>query len=373
MKKQLLLILIILSLLIPSSVFAIDQNDISSHPQTDIYLFLQVYQYIKEAYPLEIEDKTLVESALKGMLESIDPYSEYYTAEEAEILYSDVYGTFFGVGLYIEKSGDYIKVIDTIEGANAKKAGVLPNDLIVSIDGESTKDMTSSAAAIKIKGEKGTFVKLGIQREGIAELLYFEIERDEVKINPVSFRIINDQIGYIKLTEFNKNADEEISKALLQFDSMSIQKVILDVRNNPGGLLDQAIKVSRLFVPQGPVVHIREKGKDLYTYYSGTKASKYQLVLLVNENSASASEILTGAIKDRKAGIIVGSKTFGKGIVQSLIPLMDGGLVKLTTAEYLTPNQTRIHGIGIQPDIQITNTAEEDLQLKKAVQLLSGK
>jgi carboxyl-terminal processing protease len=373
MKKQFILILIILSLLVPSSVFAIDQNDISSHPQTDIYLFLQVYQYVKEAYPLEIEDKTLVESALKGMLESIDPYSDYYTAEEAEILYSDIYGKFFGVGLYIEKAGDFIKVIDTIEGANAKKAGILANDIIVSIDGESTKDMSSSDAAIKIKGEKGTFVKLGIQREGAVDILYFDIQRDEVKVNPVSYKTINDNIGYIKLSDFNQNAYDEIKIALTYFDSLKIEKIIIDIRNNPGGLLDQAIKISRLFVPSGPVVHIRENGKKLYTYNSNNTENKYQLFLLVNENSASASEILTGAVKDSKAGIVVGTKTFGKGIVQSLIPLMDGGLVKLTTAEYLTPNQTRIHGIGILPDIEVVNTGEEDLQILKAVEILSGK
>jgi carboxyl-terminal processing protease len=373
MKKQLLLFLIILSLLIPTYAFAVDQNDIETHPQTDIYLFLQVYQYIQEAYPLEIEDKTLIGSALKGMLESIDPYSDYYTVEEAEILYSDVNGTFYGVGLYIEKSGDYIKVIDTIEGGNAKKVGILPNDIIIFIDDESTKDMSVSDAASKIKGEKGTFVKLGIMREEVGGTIFFDIERDEVNVNPVSYKIINDNIGYIKLSEFNRNASYEVDQAMKALKSSGIEKLILDIRNNGGGLLDQAIKVSRLFVSNGPIVHIREKGKELYTYNSNKITNNFQLILLVNENSASASEILTGAIKDNKTGIIIGTKTFGKGIVQSLIPLMDGGLIKLTTAEYLTPNMTRIHGIGIEPDITITNTAEEDLQLKKAVEILSGK
>jgi carboxyl-terminal processing protease len=373
MKKQLLLFLIILSLLVPTSVLAVDQNDIGTHPQTDIYLFLQVYQYIQEAYPLEIEDKTLVESALKGMLGSIDPYSDYYTSEEAEILYSDIEGTFYGVGLYIEKSGDYIKVIDTIEGGNAKKVGILPNDIILFIDDESTKHMSVSDAASKIKGEKGTFVKLGIMREGVEATIIFDIERDEVNVNPVSYKTINDNIGYIKLSEFNRNASYEVDQAIKALEFSGVEKLILDIRNNGGGLLDQAIKVSRLFVSNGHIVHIREKGQEPYTYDSNKSASEFQLVLIVNENSASASEILTGAIKDNKAGIIIGTKTFGKGIVQSLIPLMDGGLIKLTTAEYLTPNMTRIHGIGIEPDIAITNTAEEDLQLKKAVEILSGK
>lgn len=373
MKKQLLLFLIIFSLLIPTSAFAVDQNDIENHPQTDIYLFLQVYQYIQEVYPLEIEDKTLVESALKGMLESIDPYSDYYTPEEAEILYSDIYGSFYGVGLYIEKSDEYIKVIDTIEGGNAKKAGILPNDFIVSIDDESTINMSSSDAAARIKGEKGTFVKLGIIREGVQGTIYFTIERDEVNVNPVSYNTINDNIGYIKLSEFNRNASYELENAMKVLSDSGVEKLILDIRNNGGGLLDQAIKISRLFVSNGPIVHIREKGHELYTYNSTKASHDFQLVLLVNENSASASEILTGAIKDNKVGIIIGNKTFGKGIVQSLIPLMDGGLIKLTTSEYLTPNMTRIHGIGIEPDIKILNTAEEDLQLKKAIQLLSGK
>ncbi|MDX9916792.1 MAG: S41 family peptidase [Gudongella sp.] len=373
MKKQLLLILIIISLLVPTAAFAVEQHDISSHPETDIYLFLQVYQYIKEAYPLEIEDKTLVEAALRGMLESVDSYSEYYTAAEAEALYSDVYGSFVGIGVYIDKQGDYIHVIETIEGGNAKKEGILADDLIVSIDGTNAKDISTTEASTLIKGEKGTVVRLGIKRAGKEEIIYFDIERAEVKVSPVTYEVIDNRIGYIKLTEFNQQATSEVMNALSFFDTKMIEKVILDIRNNPGGLLDQAIKLSRLFVPRGPIVHLREPGKELYTYNSITLKPRYELVLLVNEKSASASEILTGAVKDAHSGIVIGKKTFGKGIVQSLIPLMEGGIVKLTTAEYLTPNKTRIHGIGIQPDIEIENEPDNDLQLQKAIEVLRGK
>ena len=373
MKKQLLLFLIIQSLLIPSSVFAVEQSDIERHEQADLELVNKVYQFILDSYPLGADSKKLAEAGLKGMLQSLDPYSDYYTAEEATALFQDLEGSYSGIGLYIEQAEDHIRVIEPIKGSNAEKAGIIKGDIIISIDGIDTKGMNASDASSKIKGPSGTSVMLGIRRSGTTDSLFYIIERQEIVINPVSYEIINNSIGYIKLTSFPQSAYIQLRAALIEFDKKSIEKVILDIRDNGGGLLNQAVSISGLFVPEGPVVYIKEKNKELYTFISSNKAPKYQLVLLVNENSASASEIFTGAIKDRNAGIIVGKKTFGKGIVQSIIPLMNGGIIKMTTSEYLTPNQTRIHGIGIQPHIEITNSATEDLQLKKAVEILSGK
>jgi carboxyl-terminal processing protease len=371
--KKLLSILLALTLLLPSASFAEESvlGDIKSHEtDADMELMIEVYNYIQESYPLELDNKAVIEGGLKGMLQAIDPYSDYYTPEEASQLYMELMGYFTGIGIYIEKQETYINIVETIEGANAKEAGLLAGDVIISIDGIDTRDMSLSEASGMIKGVKGTTVKLGIKRAGVEEILYFEIVRDEVIINPVSYSEIEEGIGYIKLNEFSQTAAIEIRRALGSFNTEGTRKIILDLRNNPGGLLDQAVKIAKEFVPRGPIVHIRERNTSLLTYSSYNSVPDYDLVVLVNENSASASEILAGAIRDRKAGILIGEKTYGKGIVQSIILLENGSLIKMTTAEYLTPKYRSIHGIGIVPDVIIENVGGEDLQLEKAIQLL---
>jgi len=373
MTKKILSILLALTLILPTASLAEGSvlGDIKSHEtDADIELMIEVYNYIQETYPLELDNKAVIEGGLKGMLQAIDPYSDYYTPEEASQLYMELMGYFTGIGIYIEKNATYINIVETIEGANAKEAGLLAGDVIISIDGMDTRDMSLSEASGMIKGVKGTTVKLGIKRAGVEEILYFEIVRDEVIINPVSHRKLEDGIGYIKLNEFSQTAAIEIRRALGSFNTEGTRKIILDLRNNPGGLLDQAVKISKEFIPEGPIVHIRERNTSLLTYSSYNSVPDYDLVVLVNKNSASASEILAGAIRDRDAGILIGEKTYGKGIVQSIIPLENGSLIKMTTAEYLTPKYRSIHGIGIEPDIVVENVDGVDLQLEKALEML---
>ncbi|WP_422486740.1 S41 family peptidase [Gudongella sp. DL1XJH-153] len=371
--KKLLTLLLVVSLLLPTTVFAQESslgNIQSFETEADLELMTEVYNFIQEAYPLELDNKAVIEGGLKGMLQAIDPYSDYYTPEEASELYMELMGFFTGIGIYIEKEENYITIVDTIEGANAREAGLLPEDVIISIDGIDTRDMPLSEASSMIKGVKGTTVKLGIKRSGVDDILYFEIIRDEIVINPVAYSEIEEGIGYINLSEFSQTAAIETRRALGQFNKSGIRKIILDLRDNPGGLLDQAVKIAKEFVAEGPIVHIREKNSALLTYSSYNEVPDYDLVLLVNENSASASEILAGAIRDRNAGTIIGKKTFGKGIVQSIIPLENGSLIKMTTAEYLTPKYRSIHGIGIEPDIVVENIERLDLQLQRAIELL---
>ena len=371
--KKLITFLLIITMLLPTSAFAqttLLEDLQSNEEEADIELMLEVYNYIQETYPLELDQKAVIEGGLKGMLQAIDPYSDYYTPEEASELYMELMGYFTGIGIYIEKQENYITIVETIEGANAKEAGLLAEDVIISIDGKDTRDMSISEASSLIKGVKGTTVRLGIKRPEVDEILHFEIIRDEVVINPVSYKEIEEGIGYIKLNEFSQTAAMEIRRALGDFNKSGTRKIILDLRNNPGGLLNQAVRIAKEFVSEGPIVHIKEKGTSLLTYSSYNNVDIYELVILANENSASASEILTGAIKDRKAGTIIGKKTFGKGIVQSIIPLENGSLIKMTTAEYLTPKYKSIHGIGIQPDIEVDNVDGEDLQLERALKEL---
>ena len=371
MSKRISIILLVIILIIPNITFAVTEEGLQYlEKDTDLLFFIETFQYIKDTYPFEVKDSHLLEGGLKGMLQTLDPYSDYYTPDEAKELYKSMFGIFSGIGVYIEKKDSYINILNTMKDAPGEKAGLMKDDLITSIDGKDTKDISLNDASKLIQGPKGTVVKLGIKRATITNLIYIEITRDTISINPVSYEIINGEIGYIKLTEFSQSANTEIKKALDVFDKKGLKKVILDIRSNPGGLLDQSVEISKHFVSSGPIVHIKEKSKELLTYISTTEKLKYKLVVLVNEYSASASEIVAGAVKDTKSGTIIGKKTYGKGIVQSMIPLGNGSLIKMTTAEYLTPNKTSIHGIGVVPDIVVENIGIEDEQLKMAINTL---
>ena len=365
MKRFLSLFLLVL-LLVPN--LALGSALPTPEPKVDLIFFEEVLKYIEDRHPFDIEESTLLEAGLKGVLQAVDPYSNYYTAEEAEELYQDISGEFTGIGVYIEEKDGYINIIDTIKNQPAEKAGLKKDDLIIGVGEKDIKGLGSKKVSSLIKGPVGSKVKLKIKRG--EKVLVIEVARETISINPVEYKILENNIGYIELKEFTGQATKEINKALKSFDNKKVNKIILDLRDNPGGLLSESISISRLFVPKGPIVHIREKDKALLTHTSTLEKPKYKLIVLVNENSASASEIVAGAVKDRKAGKLVGTKTYGKGIVQSMMPLSDGSMIKLTIAEYLTPNKTSINGIGIEPDYTIENTEEEDLQLKAAIELL---
>jgi len=374
MKKTLnkALSILILSLLLITSIapnYALAEIQfVEEETKADLKLFEDTFELIKESYPFDIEEDKLIEAALKGMLKSIDPYSDYYTKEEADSKFSTILGNFSGIGVYIEEKEGYVNIIDTIKGQPAEIVGIKKNDLIISVEDIDIKGLGLEKVSSMIKGEKGTKVTIGLKRG--EKLLTFEITRDTIKINPVNYEILENNIGYLQIEDFNSQVTEEVKNALNEFDSKKVTNIILDLRDNPGGLLDEVIDTAKILIPKGAIVHVRNKGKALITHTSTLAKSKYKLAVLVNENSASASEILAGAIKDRKAGTLIGTKTFGKGIIQSLMYVTNGSMVKLTTAEYLTPNKISIHGKGIVPNITIKNTEKEDLQLKKAIEIL---
>lgn len=363
MKKTLsrILSIFLLSILLLISItpnYALAEIQIvEENPKADLVFFEDILKLIKESYPFDIEEDKLIEAAVKGMLKSIDPYSDYYTKEEAESKFSTITGTFSGIGIYIEEKEGYINIVNTIKNQPAEKSGLKKDDLIISVEDIDIKDLGLDKVSSMIKGPKGTKVKIGIKRG--EKLLTFEVTRDTITINPVSYEILENNIGYIQIEDFNSQVTIEVKRALKALDAKGITKIILDLRDNPGGLLNEVIDTAKLFVPRGAIVHVRNKNQPLITHTSTLVKSKYKLVVLVNENSASASEILAGAIKDRRVGTLVGTKTFGKGIIQSLITVNDGSIVKLTTAEYLTPNKTSIHGKGIEPNITITNTEKD--------------
>lgn len=361
LKKISFLLIGLIIFIFPSSIFAEE-----SKTDYDINYFMEIMELIQQNYVYDISDEELIEGAIRGLFYNLDQHSQYYSQDELNELLEFTSGDFVGIGVYITIVEENIEIVESIEGSPAYKMGLRTGDIILEVDGESVEGLTLDEVSKLIKGEEGTCVKLKIKRG--ENIIVYNITREVVQINPIKYSIIDDDIAYIKITEFNEHTSQELEKALKKIDKENIVNVIIDLRNNPGGLLIEAAKALEFFVPEGPLVHIRYKDDSEYTLYSNLKNPSYNLVVLVNENSASASEIFAGAVQDRKAGKIIGTTSYGKGTVQMIFSLPYGDGIKLTIAEYLTPNRRNINNAGIIPDIVVENTSTEDLQLKKAVE-----
>lgn len=304
----------------------------------------------------KIDKKILLQGAVKGMLESLDdPHSNYFTKAELESFKEDLKGTYVGVGMVVQKRvNEPLTVVSPIEDGPAFKVGVKPKDKIVAIDGEATYKLTSEESVKKLKGEPNTKVKVTVYRESTKETKDIEIERAVVELKYVKHRMLDDKIGYLRLTQFGENVYPDVKKAMEDLQKNNMKALVFDLRSNPGGALDQAIKISSMFLKEGRVVSVKSKeGAEQISNREGKYYGDFPLVILINGGSASASEIVSGAIKDNKRGILVGEKSFGKGSVQTLIPLPDGDGMKLTIAKYYTPSGISIHGKGIEPDVVV--------------------
>jgi carboxyl-terminal processing protease len=370
---------------------------------SDIDYLKSIIEMIKEQFQGEVSEKELYEGALKGIFDSLDDYSTYFTMEEAESYLNSVDGSFDGIGITMELQGNDIIVAGVFKGTPADRAGLEIFDVISSIDGISAKGMTLEQAASLIRGPAGTTVRLGIIREG-SPLKYYDIVRETIIINPVSYEIKNGGIGYIKLDSFNDAAVTYFNKALAEMDSQKISKIILDLRGNPGGTVNSAVAIARKLVPEGLITKLDFKYEESADeeYYSYLKTPKYKLAVIVDKSSASASEILAGAIQDRRAGVLVGTNTYGKAQVQGLMPLLSPeafenyksmagadvvnvydlinkygiipynkdiiGYAKMTIGVYTTPSGKIIDKNGLYPDIYVENSEslskEEREQLK---------
>ncbi len=302
-------------------------------------------------------DKTiLMQGALKGMIETLDdPHSNYFSQKGMEDLEGQMKGEYSGVGMIIRKgSNEPVTVELLIEGAPAFNAGIRPNDKILYIDGKSTYDIELEEASRLLKGKTGTEVKLKIYRESEKKDREIVLKRADIKLENVRSKMLDNKVGYIKLTQFAENVDKEVARELEKLLNQGMEGLILDLRNNPGGIIGQAVSISSMFIKEGVIVSERpKKGEEVFSYREGKYYGDFPLVVLINEGSASASEIVSGAIRDYKRGLLIGEKSFGKGSVQVLIPLPDKDGVKLTIAKYYTPKGENIHGIGIKPDILV--------------------
>ena len=339
---------------------------VSNSTYEDLKVFTEVLGLIQKDYVEETNSKDLINGAIKGMLETLYPHSAFMPPTMYKEMQEETKGRFEGLGIEITVKDSVLTVVSPIEGTPAYKAGILAGDQIVKIDGEPTKNFTLMDSVKRLRGPRGTKVTISILREGFTKPKDFTLVREVIPVRSVRHELLDKNYGYIRLSQFQEKTDDEFEKAIkaLQEESKgTLRGLILDLRNNPGGLLDQAVKISDRFIESGLIVSVEGRKEDqkmkFYAHPDG-KLAHYPLIVLVNGGSASGAEIVAGAIQDQGRGIIVGTQTFGKGSVQTIIPLKDGSGLRLTTARYYTPNGRSIQAKGIVPDIIVKPSGPEE-------------
>ncbi|TFG75831.1 MAG: S41 family peptidase [Thermodesulfobacteriales bacterium] len=340
--------------------------------------FTRVLDLIQRNYVENVDGEELTNKAIEGMLQSLDPYSAYLSPERYRDLEIGTSGEFVGVGMEVTTKNGYLNVITPIEGGPADKAGIKPKDLIIEIEGESTKGMVVQEAVNLLRGPKGSSVNITVEREGVSQPLKITLVRDKITVKSVKYRMLDNQIGYIRLAQFQENSSQELRSALSALESQNGKKlrgVVLDLRNNPGGLLGEAIEIVDEFIDQGLIVSVRGRTEGQAREYYATKNGDFQeypIVVIVNDGSASASEVVAEALQDSKRATILGTNTFGKGSVQTIIRLEDGSGLKLTTAKFYAPSGRSISEIGVTPDVIVENDDSNDKQLDTAIEILKS-
>lgn len=331
--------------------------------------FLRTMKLLKRNYNGEVDNHQLFDGALKGMVESVgDPYTVYLNKKDFQQLSEMTVGSFGGIGIVFGKRGNDYVVISALEDNPGAKAGIKSGDIITAIDDKSTREMNMEQVANKIRGKYGTIVTLELKdKEG--KLRKVNVVRAEIKNPSVAGQLLpNTKIGYIRIAIFNENTGDDFAQKYAELEKQGMQALVLDLRENPGGILNAGVDVARMLVPKGPIVSVIDKNGNKYEETSSLEKVKYPLAVLVDHGSASASEIVAGAIKDTKSGKLFGLKTFGKGSVQSVYRLDNNTAVKITVAKYYTPSGVSIHNVGIEPDVKVElpEDATVDVQLKAA-------
>lgn len=331
--------------------------------------FLRTMNLLKRNYNGEVESHQLFDGAIKGMVESVgDPYTVYLNSKDYQQLSEMTGGSFGGIGIVFGKRGNDYVVISALEDNPGAKAGIKSGDIITAIDDKPTRDMNMDQVANKIRGKQGTEVLLELKGKDGA-LRKVRVVRAEIKNPSVGGQLLpNSKIGYIRIAVFNENTGDDFAQKFKELEQQGMQALILDLRGNPGGVFDAGVQVAGMLVPKGPIVSVVDKNGNKYEEKSSLEKVKYPLAVLVDHGSASASEIVAGAIKDTKSGRLFGVKTFGKGSVQTVYRLDSGTAVKITVAKYYTPSGVSIHNVGIEPDekVELPENATSDVQLKAA-------
>ena len=368
-------------------LFINSKSSYGANDETTIYekidIFSDVLDKINKEYVDEINQNEVMDAAINGVLQSLDPYSAYMSPESFDSMRTETSGEFGGLGIEVSMEAGVVKVISPLDESPAYEAGVKAGDYIVKINEHQVQGKTLSEAVDLMRGPVGSDIEITVRRIGERKALVFNITRKIIKIQSVKSKKIDKNIGYIRLTAFNENSSSQVRKKIKEFDKdKNIKGYILDLRNNPGGLLSQAIKISDFFLSDGEIVSTKSRKENENRKWfanEGDILNGKTLVVLINNGSASASEILAGALKDHKRAILIGETTYGKGSVQSIIPLKNKGAIRLTISKYYLPSGVSISEVGVDPDIEVSESSDEfridtesDNQLDFAVKLLNG-
>jgi len=378
--KKLLKNLLLFSLIISfSKVCAANEDDIYKK----IDLFSEVLDKINKEYVDDVNQSEAMDAAINGVLQSLDPYSAYMSPESFQNMQTETSGEFGGLGIEVGMEHGVVKVISPIDNSPASKVGVKAGDYIVKIDDIQVQGKSLTEAVDLMRGPVGTDIEITVRRRGETKAITFIITRDIIKVASVKSKIIDEKTGYLRLTSFNENSSDQIKDKIKEFEkNEKVENYILDLRNNPGGLLSQAIKISDFFLDNGEIVSTKSKREYENRKWFAKKGdilNANTLIVLINYGSASASEIVAGALQDHKRAILVGDSTYGKGSVQSIIPLKNDGAIRLTVSKYYLPSGKSISSVGVTPDIQVDESSdnfrlntETDNQLNFVLKLLNG-
>ena len=384
MKKNIYIInLLVLFFLILTNFFntAYSQNIDKLYEKID--LFSEVLEKVQDEYVDEIDQSEVMDSAINGVLQSLDPYSAYMNPKIFKEMQTETRGEFGGLGIEVSMESGVVKVISPIDDTPASRAGIKAGDYIVRINGEQVQGKTLMEAVNLMRGPVGSPIEITIRRKGLSKAKIFKIFREIIEIQSVVSELIDDEVGYLRLRSFNENSSGQLKKQISKLEkNKKLVGYILDLRNNPGGLLSQAVKISDFFLDNGEIVSTKgRKSRENRKFFArkGDQIKGKPLIVLINNGSASASEIVAGALQDQKRAVLLGMTTFGKGSVQSIIPLKNRGAIRLTISKYYLPSGKSISKVGVMPDIKIEEEGEEfsinsntDNQLNYAVKLLSG-
>ena len=377
--KYILTITVVILLNISNKVYS--QNIDKLYEKID--LFAEVLEKIQNEYVEEVDQAEIIDSAINGALQSLDPFSAYMNPKVFEESQSETSGEFGGLGIEVSMESGVIKVIAPIDDTPASKAGIKAGDYIVKINGEQVQGKTLMEAVNLMRGPEGTSIEITVRRKGLRKAKIFKITREIIEIKSVISKIVDNKVGYLRLRAFNENSSSQLKKEISKIEkNKKLVGYILDLRNNPGGLLSQAVTISDFFLNDGEIVSTRGRKKRENRKFFAKKGDKIDgkpLIVLINNGSASASEIVAGALQDQKRAILLGETTFGKGSVQSIIPLKNRGAIRLTISKYYLPSGKSISEVGVVPDIKVEEEDEEfsintitDNQLNYAIKLLSG-